>query len=160
MADQNSNATNERGQYVPRHGQSRTKVHRCWQSMQQRCHNASNHNFARYGGRGIKVCDRWRKSFEAFLEDMGYPPSPIHSLGRVDNNGNYEPSNCRWETPVQQSQNTRATRLLTHDGKTMCAAKWARETGINIITLHKRLRIGWSVSDALTTPVRKDSRNR
>lgn len=160
MSGAHSKATNALGQYISRHGQSRTKVHRCWQSIQQRCHNTSNSNYSKYGGRGIQVCERWRESFEAFLEDMGYPPSPRHSIGRIDNNGDYEPSNCQWETPAQQSQNTRATRLLTHNGKTMCAADWARETGINVITLHKRLHIGWSVSDALTKPVRKDSRNR
>lgn len=160
MAGRNSIDTNALGQYIPRHGQSRKKIHRCWQGILQRCHNTNNSNYSKYGARGIKVCERWRQSFEAFLKDMGHPPSPLHSIGRIDNNGDYEPNNCQWETPFQQSRNTRATRLLTHAGKTMCVADWATETGLNVITIHKRLRIGWSVSAALTTPVRKDSRNR
>ena len=93
------------------HGHNRigkmTKLYRAWKFMKQRCNNPNHPKYPGWGGRGISVCDRWSDSFINFMEDMGEPPTPQHSLGRIDNNGNYEPGNVRWETPAQQAQSRR-----------------------------------------------------
>ena len=91
------------------HGQ-RSPEWRCWSGLRNRCNNPRNPSFKRYGGRGILVCERW-DSFEAFLEDMGPRPSPDHSIDRVDNDGNYEPANCRWATDVEQARNRRPAAI-------------------------------------------------
>ena len=88
------------------HGKSRTRVHRIWLAMKARCHRKTYPERRFYGGRGISVCDRWRNSFEAFYEDMGDCP-PGRSIDRIDNDGNYEPGNCRWATWDQQISNRR-----------------------------------------------------
>ncbi len=113
-----------------------------WCNTIQRCTNPKNPAWANYGGRGIKVCAAWLDSYEAFLAHVGRRPSPKHSLDRHPNNdGNYEPGNVRWATRLEQSINSRRVRLVTHDGRTMHLAEWARETGINYGTLYSRLCI-------------------
>jgi hypothetical protein len=137
------------------HGGSYTPEYRAWVRMIQRCENSNGPEFPGYGGRGIRVCARWRDSFEAFREDMGPKPSAGHSLDRFpDQNGDYEPGNCRWATNKQQSRNTRSNRLLTFNGETHCLAEWAAVTGVNSMALRSRLRKGWAVERALTTPVK------
>lgn len=89
------------------HGKRHVVEYKTWLRMKQRCLNPNNPDFTYYGGRGITVCDRWKHSFEHFLSDVGGRPSPLHSIDRVDNNGNYEPGNCRWATHTQQMNNTR-----------------------------------------------------
>ena len=111
-----NNRDNE-GRVALRHGLSHTPEHRAWIAMRQRCNDPNYHAYADYGGRGIRVCERW-DSFELFLEDVGHKPSPDLSLDRFPNNdGNYEPGNVRWATPVEQSQNRRSNKLDDWDAK-------------------------------------------
>ena len=124
-----------------------------WANMIQRCGNTHNPQFADYGGRGIVVCERWQ-TFMGFFEDMGSRPTPAHTVERVDNNAPYNATNCIWATRDIQSRNTRRTRLLTFDGRTMCLIDWARHIGIDRKTITGRLERGWSIQDALTIPPR------
>lgn len=100
-----------------------------WKSMKARCCNDKSPNYYNYGGRGILVCERWLNSFENFLSDMGMKPSSSHTLERDDFNGNYEPSNCRWATPKEQSRNKSNSRWIEHDGRRMILSDWAAEIG-------------------------------
>ena len=131
------------------HGMAGTHVYGCWQSMKARCYRRSTAGYERYGGRGIIVCDRWKKSFEAFYADMGDPPSDQHSVERKDVNGNYEPGNCTWATDTEQANNRRNTVYITHDGRTESLATWARELGIPKNTLRMRLHRGWTPAETL-----------
>jgi hypothetical protein len=95
-----------------------------------------------YGGRGIRVCERWN-DFEAFLADMGPKPSPKHQIDRINSNGNYEPSNCRWVTSRENNNNRRNNRPLTIGGRTQTVTEWAREASIDPDKLRSRIKIGW-----------------
>ena len=134
-----------------KHGASRrgrkTAAYRIWVGMRKRCENARCKSWPDYGGRGIRVCARW-ESFQAFLADMGEPP-PGMSIERMDNDGDYEPGNCRWATRREQHENTRRTRLLSHGGRTQTLASWAREIGVSHSTILTRLRRGWPLDRAL-----------
>jgi hypothetical protein len=138
-----------------RHGQAtrgqRSPEHRCWSAMRRRCESPTCKFFPNYGGRGILVCDRW-KSFASFFADMGARPSPKHSIDRIDNNGHYEPDNCRWATKEEQDNNRRTNRLIEFQGETRSLTQWARLLGIHPTTMHLRLKNGWPVEKALTTP--------
>ena len=128
-----------------------------WKSMLERCLNSKKKNYLDYGGRGITVCDRWLSSFANFVADMGNPP-PNTSLDRIDNDGNYEPGNCRWAACVVQNRNKRTNKLLTFRGKTQCLAAWAEEIGKRSDSIAKRLKASWSVGRALSTPIRGKTR--
>jgi hypothetical protein len=147
---------------MPRsHLQSRTRIYSIWCGIISRCEDeSSGKNFAKYGGRGISICRRWRESFVAFQADMGEPPSDRHSIERRNNDGNYEPGNCVWATPAEQARNRRSTLLIEFNGETLCALDWARRYGIKPGTLTFRLRTGWSIHEALTTPVGQDEHDR
>jgi hypothetical protein len=123
--------------------------------MKQRCFNPSNACYSYYGGRGISVCSEWRDSFSRFYSDMGPSPGNRYTVDRINVNGNYCKENCRWATRSVQSENSRQTKWITHQGETLSRAGWSRKTGINRATLRSRLdRLGWTIERALTTPVR------
>ena len=137
------------------HGQTGTRMYDVWCSMRQRCNDRGHVYYHHYGGRGIKVCERWN-DFAVFLADMGERPSVEHSLDREDNDGNYSKANCRWATKKEQARNRRNNRTLTHAGRSMTLPEWAEEIGILPSTLRSRFyTYGWSVARALDTPVRK-----
>lgn len=124
-----------------------------WSGMNCRCNNPAVLNYANYGGRGIKVCARW-SSFKHFLSDMGRKPTPQHSLDRVNNEGNYEPENCRWATRAQQNNNKRNQRMVTIAGFTLTLTEaWrAMKSPAPFATVKRRLDRGWDLMIALKTP--------
>jgi hypothetical protein len=132
-----------------RHGRTRTPEHKAWQAMLRRCKPGSA-TASLWGDRGITVCDRWR-SFKNFLADMG-PKPPGTSLDRIDNGGNYEPSNCRWATKLQQANNTRTNRRCTYEGETLTLAEWAERTGFPYNLLRDRIHKGWPIEEAINIP--------
>ena len=136
------------------HGMSGTPEFTSWASLKGRCCNPNNPSFKRYGGRGITVCERWLESFDNFYKDMGPRPSLKHSLDRIDVNGNYEPSNCRWATQKEQCRNTSANTIVTYNGKSQCAAAWEEELGFGRGRISHRLACGWGVEKAFNTPIR------
>lgn len=127
---------------------TRHPLYRTWQGMLSRCEHPSDPDYARYGGRGIAVCESWH-TLENFTRDMG-PRPPGMTVDRRDNDGNYEPGNCRWATASEQASNRRSTRLIEFNGKRQTLAKWSSETGIGRVLISHRLRAGWSVVEALT----------
>lgn len=114
-----------------------------WRSMLARCGNPNDPYYARYGGRGIKVCDQWLHDFHCFLRDLGLRPTIKHTLDRVNNNGNYEPGNCRWATCSEQANNRHNSVCVTYQGQTKTISQWAEVSGINKITLYWRYHQGW-----------------
>lgn len=138
-----------------KHGGSYTPEYRAWQTMRLRCTVPTNRAWPDYGGRGITVCDRWRDDFRAFLADMGSKPSSAHEIDRIDNDRGYEPGNCRWVTRSENNRNRRSTLWIEYQGERRRRIDLAEEFGIPSDTLAFRLRSGWSVEEALTTPVRQ-----
>ena len=134
------------------HGLSDHPLYAAWGWMRTRCRNPNFIEYDRYGGRGIKVCERWGE-FTAFLEDMGPTFRPGLSLDRIDNDGDYEPGNCRWVTQKTQCRNTRRNRTITCMGETKCVAEWAEHLNISPYTLYGRLNRGWCVTRTLITGV-------
>jgi hypothetical protein len=134
------------------HRMTGTRTLSIYRKMKRRCNDPKEQNFAHYGGRGIKVCDRWMESVENFVADMGLCPDGM-TLDRVDSNGNYEPTNCRWATMLTQSRNRTNNIVLEHDGRRMCMSEWAVETGIKIGTLWWRYKAGWDTARILTAKV-------
>lgn len=135
------------------HGQSGNATYRSWTAMKWRCLNPNNPYYSYYGGRGITVCERWRESFEDFLQDMRERP-PGHSLDRIDNDGNYEPGNCRWVLPAMQTENRRVTIWVEWRGERIRLTEAIRRSGISKDAVRSRLKLGWSLDDALSVPVK------
>lgn len=122
---------------------------KAWQGMRARCENPNITHYADYGGRGITVCERWQK-FENFFADMGLRPSPKHTLDRYpNNNGNYEPGNCRWATMLEQQRNRRSNRIVKFRNDEMCLSAAVALTGLKYDTVWARLKRGWSEDRAL-----------
>jgi hypothetical protein len=120
--------------------------------MLSRCTNPNFPKHKCYGARGIGVCDRWR-SYENFLADMGRKPSPLHSIDRIDNDGNYEPGNCRWATSLEQARNKRNTMHIDMGGRIVCLREACEILGLSYNTAQRRLNaLGWSVEDTLSIP--------
>lgn len=139
-----------------KHGHSmvvkRTRTYESWISMISRCNNNNHKYYHCYGGRGIKVCERWNR-FENFLEDMKESP-PRFQIDRIDNNGDYCKENCRWVTSKVNNRNRRNNRLIIFNGKTQCLSAWAEEYNISDATLRARIsKFNWTIKDALTIPV-------
>lgn len=133
----------------PKRRRSGTVEYAAWQSMKTRCYNPRSRRFDRYGGRGIRVCERWLHSFDAFLADMGRRPGDGYTLDRVDGDKDYGPDNCRWSTWAEQNNNKSDNVYLTIDGVRKCAAAWARTSGISYKTVLRRVRNGATGADAL-----------
>lgn len=125
------------------------KTYQTWTDMRRRCGNAKNITYASYGGRGITVCDRWQL-FENFLADMGERPHGME-IDRIDNDGNYEPGNCRWATCRENSLNRRSTKFVEFRGERLCVTEWACRIGIDPASLSARLK-KWPLERAMTEP--------
>lgn len=133
-----------------KHGLSGTRINQIHRAMKRRCLNPNCYEYKDYGGRGITICDEWMefKPFYEWAMKNGY--SDNLTIDRIDNNGNYEPNNCRWADWYMQANNTRTNRFLTYNGKTQTVAEWARELNISPKTLENRVTQGWGDEKALT----------
>lgn len=147
---------------ITKHGHSTTATYESWRNMKQRCYNPKDKSYPYYGGRGIKVCKRWRE-FVNFLEDMGERPNKKYTLDRIKNKKGYCKANCRWATRKEQAgnrRNRRSNHLILFNGKNQCIMKWSEETGISYKTLYARIYIyNWLPKKALTTLIRKKKNN-
>ncbi|OHX28343.1 hypothetical protein Javan273_0035 [Streptococcus phage Javan273] len=147
---------NSCGCIVKRHGLAKKeRLYNIWVGMRQRCNNESSKDYPKYGGRGIVICNEWNDYliFREWALSNGY--SDKLSIDRMDVNGNYEPSNCRWVNHKTQANNQSNNHLITFDGKTKTIKQWSDETGISNVTILTRLTRGWSIERALTTKVTK-----
>lgn len=125
-----------------------TPTYWSWLAMRVRCTYPGSRSYPDYGGRGIKVCERWADSFENFYADMGLRPLR-HTLSRRDNDGDYSPDNCAWADVYQQAKNKRSTIAIRIDGETMCLKDWCRRFGLGYVMVYKRLQRGWALERAL-----------
>lgn len=132
---------------------TRTVEYGVWATMKARCQNPNSHKYARYGGRGIRVCTRWQE-YENFIADMGRRPSAEHSIDRIDLEGDYEPSNCRWATAKVQQSNTSRSRRISVDGVAATIAEWARGCGVYYSKILVRLNMGWTPAESIGWEIR------
>lgn len=138
------------------HGMCGTRIHRIWKVMKNRCLNPNTPDYKRwYGGRGVTVCEEWKNSFQAFYEwAMANGYNDTLSIDRIDENGNYEPSNCRWADATTQARNTRQVVPITYKGETHCLAEWAEILNIPVHVLRQRKHHGWTIEKMFEQPVR------
>ncbi len=139
--------------FEPTHGMSRTPVYQTWASMRGRCLNPDSIGFEYYGGKGIKVCDRW-EWFELFYKDMGDQPEGM-SLDRIDPNGNYEPDNCRWATGIQQGNNRTSTVLISHKGWELSVTQLAKKLGVNYQSLRRNISKMSNTQEAIERTIKR-----
>lgn len=137
------------------HLETKTRLHKIWSSMHERCEDKNHRHYKDYGGRGISVCEDWSlyTKFREWALSNGY--NDDLTIDRIDVNGCYEPNNCRWLTMEEQQNNKRNNRIIEFNGETHTLSEWSRITGIKSNTLKERLNRGWSIYEALTKPVRK-----
>ncbi len=136
------------------HGMTKSSEYRIWCQIRNRCQSEKNQAYPNYGGRGIKVCDRWSSTgigFLNFYADMGPRPSADHSIDRIDNNGNYCPENCRWATRKEQARNRKSNNLVRYKDRIQCVTAWAEEYGISEYRLSTRLKQGMPIEDAIAS---------
>ena len=135
---------------IVKHGMSYSRLYKVWKDMKGRCYRPTSCRYHTHGERGIKVCPEWM-SFEIFAKwalSNGYQENL--TIDRINNDGNYEPTNCRWATPKEQANNRRTNHLISHNGETHTIKEWSEITGINYYTLLERInRLGWSVEKTL-----------
>jgi hypothetical protein len=136
-------------------GSGPTPEYRTWQNIIKRCTDPTDKSWLRYGGAGIRICDKWRNSYETFLADMGRRPSSNHSIDRIENARGYEPGNCRWATSKEQRLNQRRIVLIEANGKALTLTDWVRHLGLSKSTVNKRLARGWSPKEALNLEPKK-----
>ena len=141
------------------HNMSKTKFYDVWNSMIMRCTNPNSKSYKRYGERGIKVCERWR-TFQNFYDDMFEDYKDGLSIDRINNDGNYEPSNCKWRSKKQQANNTRGNHLLTYKNKEYTLMEASEKFKVPYSALKRRIYKGWSIDKAIETPLRKDRRRK
>jgi len=156
MTSQNKTAMTEEGRQAGknnprwRHGMANSPFWLSWERMKGRCLNPDDRAFKNYGGRGIKVCERWM-TFENFRDDMLPTYFERATIERLNVDGDYEPTNCKWIPRSEQNDNKRNTHWVTHNGKTQTISKWAKELGRPYITIYRRLRVlGYTPEEALT----------
>lgn len=137
-----------------KHGGSTKPEYRSWQAMKARCNNPNHDEYKNYGLRGITICERWL-DFKNFIHDMGNKPTKAHTLERKDSNGNYEPGNCRWATPLEQSNNKRNNLSITYKGKTQSLSAWCRELSLSYKTISNRYNTGFSIEMMFEKPIKK-----
>lgn len=143
------------------HGETKTRLYNLWQKMKYRCYNKKSKDYKNYGGRGITICDEWKNDFVNFKNwaiSNGYNENL--TIDRIDNNGNYEPNNCRWVTIKEQSRNTRVNRNYEYKGKMICTQELAEIAGISGATLRYRLNAGYSLEEAMFMKLNKNKGKR
>ena len=136
---------------LTRHGKSKTRLYKIWKGMKNRCLNKNEPSHKNYGGRGISVCKEWTNdylNFEKWANANGYNDNL--TLDRIDVNGNYEPSNCRWATILEQQNNTRKSHYLEYNGKKKTIAEWAKDLNVKYNTIWTRLKHGWPIEKVLS----------
>lgn len=144
-----------RGRSATIHGLEHTREYRSWSAARSRCFNSENSQFKNYGGRGITMCDEWRDDVRAFVEYMGLCPVNL-TLERIDNDGHYEPGNCKWANRTEQLRNRRISVLMTHNGLTLTASEWAKLRGIDRHAVARRIQRGITGEAALQPRFRKE----
>lgn len=146
------------------HGKRKSYHFNIWNHIKRRCYREEEKSYSDYGGRGIKVCDRWlegeggKHPLECFIEDMGDRPTASHSVERIDNDGDYEPGNCRWATPKEQARNRRSSRIISVYGDDMTVAEASEKYGVDYGLLISRIRVGWDAERAIETKPRRTGR--